>query len=59
MNERGPEIVLPAGYEHTSGLYVPSEFQPVLSVPVPPELQPRPGLLVVGRGPSFLDQVYT
>lgn len=53
-----PEIVLPDGFEHRSGLYLPTTIRPVLTEPVPAELQFRPDLIVAGRPLGFLDQVF-
>ena len=56
----GPKIVLPDGFQDKSGIYMPSSFDIAPNVAVPPELLPRPDLLVVGRAgaPSFYDQIF-
>ncbi len=59
MDPERPEIILPLTFKEKSGLYVPTSFAPVFGdVRVPPELEPRPQLLIAGRGPSFYDQVF-
>jgi hypothetical protein len=59
MNARGPRIIVPDGFRDKSGLILPSNIPSFLpGLDLPADLQPRIDLIVAGRLPAFVDQVF-
>jgi hypothetical protein len=54
-----PEIVLPGGFTAPTGLILPTDLPPMPGrIDLPSELRVEPTLVVAGRVPAFIDQVW-
>jgi hypothetical protein len=58
VDAQEPQIILPGGFKTPSGLYLPTSFGGLRAANIPADLEPQPGLFVVGNPPSFIDQVF-